>query len=303
MRLVVTGGTGFLGRALVRALAADGHDVVVLSRHARSGSDQDARVRTVAWQPDGTAGAWASEIDGADAVVNLAGAGIADRRWTAARKREIRESRVLATRSVVAALGAAARRPAVLVSGSAIGYYGVSPTHAFDEDSPAGYDFLADTCALWEQEARAAQALGCRVVLVRTGVALAPDGGALAKMLPPFRWFVGGQIGDGRQWMSWIDRDDWIALVKFAIADARVSGPLNAVAPEPTTNRGFSKVVARALHRPCWLTVQPLALKIGFGEMATAMLLNGQHVEPARAVELGFVFRYPTLPEAAKRWT
>ena len=297
MKVIIAGGSGFLGRALTAQLAAGGHDVVVLTRRAGPSS---GGVRTVAWSPDGRAGEWAREIDGADAVVNLAGEGIADKRWSAARKDALRQSRILSTRSLVAAIRAAARRPSVFVSGSAVGYYGATGDDALDESFPPGSDFLATLCVDWEAEAQAASALGCRVVIVRTGVVLAREGGALKQLLPPFQWFVGGPVAPGTQWMSWIHRDDWVALVAWAIANAQVAGVVNATAPNPVRNAEFSKALGRALDRPSWLPVPGLALRVLVGELADVALVRGQRVLPARASQLGFPFVYPEIDAAMR---
>jgi uncharacterized protein (TIGR01777 family) len=237
-------------------------------------------------------------VDGADAVVNLAGESIAARRWSAAQKTRIRDSRVMATRSLAAAIRSAATPPAVFVSGSAVGYYGPDAGEPKTELSPPGADFLAQVCIEWEREAVQAARPGMRVVCVRTGVALERDGGALAKMLPPFRLFAGGPLGSGRQFMSWIHRLDWIELVRWTIRTGAVSGVVNATAPHPVTNRGFSKALGRALGRPSWVPVPAFVLRAALGEMADALLLGGQKVLPAHALELGFQFRYPDLDRA-----
>jgi hypothetical protein len=304
VKIILAGGSGFLGRALAARLAANGHDVVVFSR--RPGGADDGAVRRVMWQPDGSAPppeagqptGWAREVDGADAVINLAGEGIADRRWTPARKRALGESRTRSTRSLVAAIRAAFRRPAVFVQASGIGYYGIAGDEVLDEASRPGSDFLARLCVTWEAEARAVEALSCRLVIVRNGVVLARDGGALKRMLPPFLFFVGGRIASGRQYFSWIDRDDWIAMVVWAISTASVSGALNATAPEPVTNADFSKALGRALHRPAWIPVPGVALRALVGQLADAGLINGQRVVPKRAQALGFEFRYGQIDAA-----
>ncbi len=303
MKMVVAGGSGFLGRALTSRLAADGHDVVVLSRRAGDGS---GRVRRVVWQPDGTAPpieagrptSWAGEIDGADVVVNLAGEGIADKRWTAARKRALATSRSLSTRSLVAAIRAATKRPPVFIQASGVGYYGPAGDETLDEASPPGSDFLAGLCVNWEAEARAVEALGCRLAIVRNGIVLSRSGGALKKMLPPFLFFVGGPIASGRQYMSWIALDDWIALVRWAIGHDHVTGALNGTAPKPVTNAEFAKALGRAVHRPSWLPVPALALRVMVGELAPAGLINGQRAVPKRPLSLGFTFAYPEIDAA-----
>lgn len=312
MKIVIAGGSGFLGRALTARLDADGHDVVVLTRQP---ADSSGRIRRVVWQPDGTAPppeagqptGWARELEDADAVVNLAGEGIADRRWTAARKRALLESRTHSTRSLVAAIRAASRRPRTFVQASGVGYYGVAGDDVIDESSPPGSDFLAGLCMNWEAEARAVEALGCRLVIIRNGIVLARHGGALKKMLLPFLFFVGGPIADGRQYSSWIALDDWTALVAWALATTSVSGALNGTAPEPVTNAQFSKALGRAVHRPSWIPVPGLALRLLVGELADAGLITGQRVVPKRALSLGFTFTYPdvdaALAEAVRRYS
>jgi uncharacterized protein (TIGR01777 family) len=295
MKVVVAGGTGFLGRALCERLGADGHDVVVLSR--RPDEAVPEAVHVVRWNPDGTAGSWAAAVDGAAAVINLAGESIAARRWTAAHKARIRESRVLATRSLVLAIGGAATPPAVLVSGSAVGYYGPRGDEPVTEGTEAGGDFLAGVCQAWEAEAQKVPSR-TRLVLVRTGLVLARDGGALPQMLLPFRLFAGGPVGSGRQYWPWIHRDDWIGLVRWALDRKDLSGPMNATAPHPVTNAAFSQSLGRALHVPSWLPAPAFALRIALGEMADALLLSGQRAIPSRATTAGYRFRFEELQPA-----
>ncbi len=300
LKIVLAGGSGFLGRALAARLTTNNHDVVVLSRKA---APDRGRVRTVAWTPDGSASStpqgraagWAAEIDGADAIVNLAGEGIADRRWNEARKRALVESRRLSTRSLVAAIRIATRRPATFVQASAIGYYGTPGDQILDESSPSGSDFLGRLCVGWEDEAHPVAELGCRLAIVRNGIVLARNGGALKKMLLPFTLFAGGPIASGRQYMSWIEMDDWTSLVAWLITTSSASGVFNATAPEPVTNSQFSKALGRAVHRPSWLPVPGVALRILVGELADAGLINGQRVVPKHALALGFAFKHPEI--------
>ncbi len=293
MKIVIAGGTGFLGRPLTSRLAEVGHSVVVLSRTApaRSGDGFQA----VTWAPNDAGGPWVSEIDGADAVVNLAGESIAARRWTAAQKDRIRTSRTVATRALVDAIGRAAAPPTVFVSGSAVGYYGPCGDEIVTEESPAGRDFLAGVGVDWEREALAAAGPRTRVVTLRTGIVLARDGGALQKMLPPFWFGAGGPIGSGQQYWPWIHRRDWVELVRFAIETRDVSGPLNATAPNPVTNEEFARALGRAVHRPAFMTTPGFALMLLLGEMAQALLLSGQRAIPAKADRLGFKYAYPQL--------
>ena len=303
-KVVIAGGSGYLGRALCARLAREGHDVVALSRApGRTEGTGDpgnrSRIRYASWTPDGTAGAWASEIDGADAVINLAGAGLADKRWTRARKQVLRDSRLLSTRSLVTAVREANKRPALFVQGSAVGYYGAHDDGpAFDESSAPGHDFLGEMCVAWEAEALPLQALDCRLVIIRSGVVLSKDGGALTKMKMPFSFFVGGPLGSGRQQLSWIHRDDWIGLVAWTIRLPLVTGPINATSPKPVSNWEFSRTLGRAMRRPSWAPVPGFVLKMVVGEMAGVALLRGQRVLPNRAQELGFAFRYPELKAA-----
>jgi uncharacterized protein len=291
MKIVVAGGSGFLGSRLVSDWRKDGHHVLVLTRRPRGSSD-------VAWSPANSSREWMATIDGADAVVNLAGEGIADKRWTDARKAAILESRVGATRALVTAIKAARTPPAALISSSAIGIYGTARgDEPLTEDSTAGSDFLADVCRAWEAEASAAAPLA-RVVLLRTGVVLAKDGGALPQMALPFRFFAGGPLGSGRQFISWIHVDDWVAMTRWALATPAVAGPLNLTAPTPVTNAEFTGTLGRAMRRPSFMPAPAFALRLALGEMADALLLGGQRVLPAKAQRLGFEFRYSTLEPA-----
>ena len=297
MRIVLAGGSGFLGSALADRLTGSGHDVAVLSRS--SARTSGAAVNRVPWIPDGTSGAWASVIDGADAVVNLAGAGIADKRWTATRKRELVSSRLDSTRSLVAAVAAARARPSVFIQNTAVGYYGFAHgDEPLDERSAPGDDFLARLCVDWEAAAAPVTGLGCRLVVARTGVVLARDGGALPKMMLPFRFFVGGRMGSGRQYLSWIHIDDWVAMVAWALASDTLTGAVNATAPEPTTNTELTHAIGAALHRPSLIPAPAFALRLVVGELADAALLGGQRVLPRRAEQLGFTFKHGEVLKA-----
>jgi uncharacterized protein len=292
-RIVIAGGTGFLGRPLANLLASEGHDVVILTRH--SGSRGAAR--SVEWNPDGSAARWSSEIDGARAVINLAGESIAGKRWTAAQKKRILDSRVLATRSIVAAIQQAKNPPPVFVSGSAVGYYGPHGDDVVTEATARGNDFLADVCVQWEAEAARA-ANRTRLVCIRTGLVLERDGGALPAMLPPFWLGAGGPVGSGRQYWPWIHRADWAAMVHWTIRDDSVTGPVNVTAPEPLTNREFAKALGRAMHRPAFMPAPGFALRLLLGEMADGLLLSGQRAVPSRAERGGFRFKYTRLDAA-----
>jgi uncharacterized protein (TIGR01777 family) len=296
MRIVIAGGTGFLGRPLTAALASDGHSGSILSRRAASRTTLPG-FKTVAWAPNGETGTWSHALDGSDAVINLAGESIAGGRWTPARKRRILDSRVLATRSLVRAMGTVKKPPPLLISGSAVGYYGPLGDDAVTEDHPAGEDFLAGVCQAWESEARAGS-VHARVVLLRTGLVLERDGGALRKMLPPFWLGAGGPVGSGRQYWPWIHRADWIGLVRWALASAIVEGAINATAPNPVTNEVFAQTLGDVLRRPAFLRTPAFAMKLALGEMADALLLSGQRAVPAKPERLGFVFSYANLRNA-----
>ena len=283
MRVLVTGGTGFVGQAVCHALRGAGHTVTIVSREPAQTSGT-----AVGWDAVGQAAA------AADALVNLAGEPIAGGRWGPARKEAILQSRVNATRALVDAAGAAARRPGVLVSASAVGYYGARDDELLDETAGPGTGFLAEVCRAWEHEASRAETLGLRVVRLRIGMVLAGDGGALARMLPPFRAFVGGRLGSGQQWMSWIHRGDLTGLVVEALANEGYRGAVNATAPQPVRNREFVAALGRVLVRPAAFPVPGVVLRVAFGEMAD-MLLTGQRVLPRAAERLGYRWQYPEV--------
>jgi uncharacterized protein (TIGR01777 family) len=304
MRIVIAGGTGFLGGPLAEVYAEDGHDVRVLTRSLPAGEARHDSgtgvpgVTRVGWKPDGQSGPWAATtVDGADAVINLAGEGISDRRWTPQRKAQLRDSRIIPTRSLVAAIGTAATPPRVLVSGSAVGYYGASGDEVKTEDSQPGDGFLAHICEDWEAEAFRAASTATRVVAARTGVVLERSGGALPQMMRPFRLFAGGRIGSGRQYVSWIHRHDWIEMMRWVVQTPEVTGPLNVTSPAPLTNRDFARALGRAMRRPRFVPAPAFALKLALGEMAS-VALTGQRVLPARAQALGYHFRYPDIEQA-----
>lgn len=297
MRIVVTGGTGFIGRPLCLSLCAEGHTVTLLTRNpAEAQRLCGAAVTAVEWNGR-EAGSWEDSLEQADAVINLAGAPIADARWSPARKRLLTDSRVLSTRLLVEALCRRASRPRTLISASGIGYYGPSDDRVLDEGAARGQGFLADLCLGWESAAIRATEFGTRVVLLRTGMVLERDGGALPKMLLPFRLFAGGPIMPGTQWVSWIHRRDHIGLIQWALKTPAVTGPLNAVAPSPVTMSEFSMTLGKVLHRPSWVPVPGVVLNAALGELGTLMT-TGQRVSPAKALSGGDVFQYPTLEPA-----
>lgn len=302
-RIILTGATGLIGGRLFKALREGGYDVVVFSRDpAAARRKLPGAAGYVAWAP-AESGPWAAAVDGAHAVIHLAGApisqGLIGVRWTEAYKREIESSRVVGTRGIVAAIAAAARRPAVLVSASAIGYYGPSDDTPLDETAPPGDDFQGRLCVEWEREAVRAEELGVRVVRVRTGIVLDPQEGAMGQLLLPFRLRVGGPILPGSQYYSWIHPDDEVGILMLALEDGRLSGPINATAPNPVTNRDFCATLGRAVGSPSWLPVPALSLRLALGEMAD-LVVNGVRVLPRRAQELGYQFKHPELGPAMR---
>ena len=296
MRVTLTGATGGIGRGLAEALIARGDDVTALTRSPdRAAERLPQGVTAVGWDP--VAGpAPADALAGRDAVVNLAGENVAQR-WTSDVKQRIRASRELGTRNLVAGLRLADPRPAALVSGSASGFYGPHGDERVGEDAPAGDDFLAAVAVAREREALEAEQLGVRVALVRTGIVLDADSGALATMLTPFKLGVGGPVAGGRQYMPWIHRDDEIGLLLAALDSPSFSGPINGSAPEPATNRDFSRALGRALHRPAFAPIPSAAIKLLYGDMAQ-IVVEGVRMVPDRAGELGYTFRHPDLDEA-----
>jgi len=296
MHVLLTGATGFLGTALIARLRGDGHNVIAWARsveRARARLGPDVEVVPVAAGFD----ALTAALSRADAVVNLAGEPLVGKRWTAARRRALEESRIGVTQDVVRAIAVASPRPRVLVSGSAVGWYGDRGDERLTEASSPGDDFLARLCRDWEDAAIVARKNGVRVVLSRTGVVLGRDGGALAQMQLPFSLGLGGPIGSGRQYMPWIHLSDFTAFVAAALGDERYDGPINAVAPQETTSRTFAAALGRALHRPAVLPAPAFALRVIFGEAAT-VLLASQRVEPRVLRDRDFAFAFPDLDRA-----
>ena len=289
MHHLITGGSGFIGSALCRSLLAHGHRVTVLTRDFERARGRVPEAVFLIDRLD-----FAEDVD---AVVNLAGENLAGGRWTAARKHEFVASRIGTTKRLLDWIARQDSPPKVLVSGSAIGWYGAHGDEELDEDADPGNDFSAHLCRDWEAEAIKAEALGVRVCRLRTGIVLGADGGALRKMLLPFRAGIGGRMGSGRQWMSWIARADLVALILWLIEHDGAHGPCNGTAPEPVTNAEFARALGAALHRPALLPTPAFALKILFGEMAD-ILLTGQRVVPKRASAGGFEFKYPDLAPA-----
>lgn len=322
-RVVVTGATGMIGRVLCQNLSARGYQVVAFSRDPRKARQlAPGAAEYVAWQPT-ESGPWAGALDGAYGVIHLAGASLFGKRWSESYKREIVASREIGTRGLVNAMAAARIKPQVFVSMSAVGYYGPHGDEPIDESAPAGHDFLARVCQVWEREGGKAADLGIRTVLFRSGVVLGGDDrmaipidlghialdrpglilkteeGAFPLLVMPFYFFAGGPILPGTQYLSWIHADDTLGLLMLALEDERVRGPLNATAPEPQTNREFARTIGRVMGRPAWLPVPGFALKLMLGEMAD-MITTGHRVIPKQAQALGYQFKYPTSDRAIR---
>jgi uncharacterized protein len=292
VRIAVTGSTGLIGTALVAALRDGGHRVIRLVRQTPASKDE------IAWDPLAPTGGLApGALDGLDAAVHLAGANVAGRRWTAAYKEEIRASRVRGTRALAGALAAASAPPSVLLSGSAIGWYGDTGGREVDESSPAGSGFLPDVVREWEAAARQAEEAGIRVVTMRSGVVMSRRGGVLARMLPPFRLGLGARLGSGTQVMSWITLPDYAAIVSFLLAHPEISGPVNLTTPHPVTNAEFTSALAAAVHRPGLLFLPGSALKLALGGVSSDILASAR-VMPRRLEAAGYRFRFPDLPAA-----
>jgi uncharacterized protein (TIGR01777 family) len=292
MKVVIAGGSGFLGEPIVRGFVARGDDVAVLTRnpsHVRAG-------RALQWDAR-SQGAWSDEAASADVVVNLAGENIGEGRWTEKRKKQMIASRLDATGAVVEALRRDPARARTLISASAVGFYGNRGDEVLDESSPRGTGFLAELVERWEEAARPAESLS-RLVILRFGVVLAADGGALKKMMLPFKLGAGGPVGNGKQWMSWLGREDAVRIVEWAVDHAAANGTYNATSPQPVTNREFARALGRALHRPAVMPAPAFALRLAFGEMAEEVLLAGQRVVPARMSAEGFAFEKPSIDAA-----
>lgn len=292
MKILVSGSHGLVGKALINALTTDGHEVLRLVRRSRSVGAPE-----VEWHPN-QGQIDAEHLEGFDVVVHLAGESIASGRWTENKKRAIRESRVKGTTLLSETLARLSRPPSVFLCASAIGYYGDRGDELLTEQSAPGKDFLSSVCLEWENATKPALEKGIRTISTRFGIILDPEGGALAQMLTPFRIGVGGKVGSGKQWMSWIALDDVVNGLKFLIADKRVQGPVNFVAPNPVTNEEFTKTLGRTLSRPTIFPVPAFAARLAFGELADALLLSSQKVEPSVLEDNGFLFSWPTLEPA-----
>jgi len=291
---LITGGTGFIGRALCHTLAQRGHHLFIVSRQPTRHAPSAGAV----FLPWDTAD-WPRAAQDADAVINLAGEPIAAKRWSPQQKAVIRDSRLEATRRLVDAMASWPKPPAVFVSASAIGYYGPRGDEQLTEADEAGQGFLADVCRAWEAEAQRAESLGVRVVRMRIGLVLGPGGGALSKMLPPFQWYLGGPLGTGRQWVAWIHHDDVVGLIEWAVNTPLIRGAVNATAPEPVTMHAFCRCLGDVLHRPSWAPVPSFVLRALLGEMAE-LLLTGQRVIPHVALQRNYPFVHASLPSALR---
>ncbi len=304
MRILITGGTGLIGRALSADLAADGHDVIVLSRSPERAQDLPAAVRAERWDAR-TADGWAHLADGADAIVNLAGANLAGTsfipsRWTVDRKRIIRESRIQAGQAVVEAVEQVGTKPSVVIQASGIGYYGFTGDERLDEDASPGDDYLAQLASRdWEPSTEALEGMGVRRVIIRTGAVLDRHEGALPRLLLQYQLFVGGPIGGGKQWLSWIHLADEVAAIRFLIERQDASGPFNLTAPEPKTNAEFGRALGRVMGRPSFMPIPAFPLRWALGEISS-VVLEGQRVIPRKLLDLGFEFRFPVAEAALK---
>lgn len=296
-RVVITGGTGLIGSALAQVLSAKGHEVIVLSRRPGEARRLPPNVRAVAWDAR-TANGWGKLADGALAIVNLAGATLARPPWTAGYKRLIRDSRVQAGQAVVEAVRQAQQKPSVLVQSSGINYYGLHGDESLAEDAPAGSDFLADVCKDWEASTAEVEPLGVRRAVIRTGLVMSRKGGVLPIFALPFRFFVGGRLGSGRQYVSWIHMADEIGAIVFLVENASAQGAFNLSAPNPVTNREFERALGHALHRPAWFPTPALPMKLALGEMAELLVLGGQRVVPRALEQAGYRFAFTDVDSA-----
>ena len=296
MRVIIAGGSGLIGRALTQYLCERENAVVVLSRHPYRVSGLPDGAEVAGWDGSSSEG-WIELVEEADAIVNLAGESIAGRRWTYAQKRRLRESRIQPTNAVSAAICAAARKPAVLIQASAVGYYGDTGDREADEMSPSGTDFLADVSQEWEHASVAVEASGTRRVLLRLGLVLSAEGGVLPRVVLPFRFFMGGALGSGRQWTPWIHVEDTVRAIELLLTHDEVSGPVNVCAPYPVQSAAFAQAIGRTLRRPSVFRVPPWALRLALGEMAD-IVLHGQRALPRRLQDAGFTFRYAKVEDA-----
>jgi uncharacterized protein (TIGR01777 family) len=299
MNVLVAGGTGFIGSGLVRRLTEEHHRVVLLTRNTRRAMAPDIGLVQIEQWDGKTLQNWVHNLEEVEGVVNLAGESIGSRRWTESRKALLVSSRLEPTRTLVSGITKVKKRPSVLVNASAVGYYGEVESGDVTESHPPGNDFLANLCRQWEGEAQKAEEFGVRVVRMRFGVVLGRDGGALERMMLPFKFFVGGPLGSGRQWFPWVHRDDVIGAIIFCLQNPNIFGPVNVTAPDQVTMREFSQVLGKTMHRPSWARVPAFVLRGVLGEMA-GTILTGQCAVPTKLEEAGYAFRYPKLDGALR---
>jgi uncharacterized protein (TIGR01777 family) len=298
MRVVITGATGFIGRALCKSLYKKEYEIIALSRNFESANKSIGDMaKVVQWDAKSSAG-WAGEAEGALAIINLAGENIASGRWNKARKSRILQSRLDATNAVIETIKQLKNKPKAVIQASAIGYYGPRSDEPLDEDSISGTGFLASVCRDVENAAEQIEELGLRCVVIRTGVVLGRDGGAFVKLVKPFRFYLGGNLGSGRQWLSWIHLQDQVAAIKSLMENEHLKGVFNLTAPQPVTMEKFSRILGKIMHRPVWLNVPAFIARLAFGEMADEMLLSGQKVLPKRLLNTGFDFKYTDVEQA-----
>jgi uncharacterized protein (TIGR01777 family) len=297
MKIVVAGGSGFVGRALVEWLAKSGHALVVLTRNPAGMQNLFAPTVQIAEWDGRTSGDWIRHLDGSDGVINLAGEPVSARRWTSIQKKRIMTSRLEATKAIVDAIGGSVKKPQVLINASGVGYYGEVKAGDVAESSPNGHDFFAEICRTWESAAMRAERHGVRVVVLRTGIVLHKSGGVLKRFLLPFNMFVGGPLGPGTQWVSWIHREDAMRAILFALVNRTLSGPANLTAPEPVTMHDFCRELGKAMGRPSWFRVPEFALRLALGEMVD-VVIKGQRAVPKKLLDAGFTFRFPNLADA-----
>jgi len=297
MRIVLSGGTGFIGKALLRTLVEADHQVVLLTRNPVATKRMAVQNVQVALWDGTTVGPWADFIEGSHAVINLAGEPVVGKRWNDTQKARLIASRIESTKALTSAIAQSKQKPSVLINASAVGYYGHVEKEDVTESHPKGVGFLADLAHQWEQETLLAQARGVRVVILRIGVVLEKDGGALSKMVAPFRYFVGGPLGSGRQWVPWIHRHDVIRIILFALHNTELQGPVNTTSPNPVTMKEFCKTLGQAVHRPSWAPVPAATLRLLLGE-SSDVLLTGQRALPKKLESVGYTFRYTQLNEA-----
>ena len=302
MRVVITGATGFIGRALCKALHKD-YEVIALSRDARRAAKSVGDLAKIIEWDGRTTGSWFQQANGAFAIINLAGDNVASGRWNESKKAGILHSRLDSSRAVIDVIKQLDKKPTVVILASAIGYYGSRRDEQLDEASTTGKGFLASVCQRMESFAENIEALGVRCVVIRTGIVLGPGGGALARLIKPFRFFLGGHLGSGRQWFSWIHLDDEVAAIKFLLENEQLNGVFNLTAPEPITMKKFCKILGKVLRRPALLKVPGFAARLVFGEMADEILLSGQKVLPKRLLNTGFDFQYTNVEQALKSIT